>query len=219
MEQLELFDSPAQKPEVLMTTTELAEALEVDATTIKRTVKKLGAVLHRVSTNSQGGYLFTEEQALAIKKEIQKHHNLKSRQIDSVKSELEILGNAREALADLAKLYASAAKRAELLEKRNAELAPKAEFYDGYLSQDGLYSFTDAARAIGCTRARLMKLLKGKFIYETPNAKYGYRCYTEYRDLFRTRPYSFGGGRGFQLMLTAKGLEKFGRIIKKEDGE
>ena len=227
-QELELFEfdalETAQKAggagkDVLMTTTELAEALNVKPRTVQRTAEKLATVQTRVLTNSQGGYLFTQEQATLIKKEIQRHHNLKSRQIDGVKSELEILGNAREAMADLAKLYASAAKRAEALERENAELLPKAEFYDGYLSQDGLYSFTDAARAIGCTRARLMKLLKGKFIYETPNAKYGYRCYTEYRDLFRMRPYSFAGGRGFQLMLTVRGLEKFARIIRKEDGE
>jgi len=227
-QELELFEFDAPETarkadgagnDVLMTTTELAKALNVKPRTIQNAVEKLANVLSRVLTNSQGGYLFTEEQAVLIKKEIQKHHNLRSRQIDGVKSELEILGNAREAMADLAKLYASAAKRAEALEKRNAELAPKAEFYDGYLSQDGLYSFTDAARAIGCTRARLMKTLVGKFIFHAPNAKYGYRCYTEYRDLFRTRPYSFAGGRGFQLMLTVKGLEKFGRIIRKEDGE
>ena len=220
MNELELFsyEEPA-KQETVMTTAELAEALGVGKDTIRRAVEKLDAVLRSVSRSRQGGYLFTQAHALAIKKEIQRHHNLKSRAIDEVKSELEIIGGARQALSDLAKLYASTAKRAEALEAKVSELEPKAEFYDGYLSQDGLYSFTDAARTIGCTRARLMKLLKGRFIYEVPNRKYGYRCYTEYRDLFSTRPYSFAGGRGFQLMITAQGLEKFGKMIRKEDEE
>lgn len=223
MNELELFsyEPPAEpaRQEEMMTTQELADALGVSKSTLKNTVLKLSHVLGAVSRNRQGGYLFTQAQATAIKKEAQKHHNLKSRAIDEVKSELEIIGGARQALADLAKLYASTAKKAEALEAKVEELSPKAEFYDGYLSQDGLYSFTDAARAIGCTRLRLMKLLKGRFIYEVPNQKYGYRCYSEYRDLFSIRPYSFAGGRGFQLMLTVRGLEKFGRMIRKEDEE
>lgn len=58
-----------------MTTKELATVLGVEVTAIKRAVQKLGAVLHSVQKNSQGGYLFTEEQATLIKQEIQKQQN------------------------------------------------------------------------------------------------------------------------------------------------
>lgn len=67
-----------------ITTKELANALEVGLSTIKRAILKLGPVLGEVKKNNQGGYLFREEQATLIKQEIQKHHNLQSRKIDTV---------------------------------------------------------------------------------------------------------------------------------------
>ena len=112
MNELELFsyEEPA-KQETVMTTAELADALNVTPRVIQKALVKLANVHSRVSKNRQGGYLFTQAQAVAIKKEIQKHHNLKSRAIDEVKSELEIIGGARQALSDLAKLYGLVLKR------------------------------------------------------------------------------------------------------------
>ena len=63
----------------LMSGKELAEAFGVSKDTINSTVERLelNGVLRRVdiARNSQGGYLFSEEQATLIKMEIQKHHN------------------------------------------------------------------------------------------------------------------------------------------------
>ena len=75
----------------LVTTNELAQMLGVEVTAIKRAVQKLGAVLHRVERNNQGGYLFTEKQATLIKQEIQKHHNLATRRIDTVSTEERVM--------------------------------------------------------------------------------------------------------------------------------
>ena len=61
----------------LMTTKELATILNVDKVTIARTVEKLGAELHQVQKNRQGGYLFTEEQATLIKLKLRERNNLK----------------------------------------------------------------------------------------------------------------------------------------------
>ena len=77
--------------EELVTTKELAQMLGVEVTAIKRAVQKLGAVLHRVERNNQGGYLFTEKQATIIKQEIQKHHNLATRRIDTVSTEEKVM--------------------------------------------------------------------------------------------------------------------------------
>ena len=76
--------------EQLITTKELAEVLGVTDRTIRNTVEKLGNVLSSVATNSQGGFLFNEKQATLIKQEIQSHHNLSLRQIDSVSTNYEM---------------------------------------------------------------------------------------------------------------------------------
>ena len=78
---------------VLMNTRELAKVLGVAKDTINSTVDRLDldGVLRRVDIlrNNQGGYLFSEEQATLIKQEIQNHHNLATRQIDSVSTKSE----------------------------------------------------------------------------------------------------------------------------------
>lgn len=81
----------ASRPKNTMTTRELAEVLGVGVRTVQRTAKR---ILDPVKVRSQvinGGLskVFTEEQATAIKLEIQRHHNLRSRQIDSVSTKTE----------------------------------------------------------------------------------------------------------------------------------
>ena len=98
--------------EKMMTTKELAEVLGVHKDTVVSTVKRLelDGVLRSVAKNSQGGYLFNEEQATAIKLEIQKHHNLQSRQIDTVSTETEENLIVMQAVAILQRKAAKALK-------------------------------------------------------------------------------------------------------------
>lgn len=77
--------------EKYMTAKELAEVLEVDVRTVQRVSKSLldpATVLTRV-INGGAANVFNEKQATLIKQEIQKHHNLKSRQIDNVNFNVE----------------------------------------------------------------------------------------------------------------------------------
>ena len=126
----------------LVTTKELAQMLGVEVTAIKRAVQKLGAVLHRVERNNQGGYLFTEKQATLIKQEIQKHHNLATRQIDGVSTELEILENYRKANEE----FVSFLNRKYEEEKQKRELAEKSlnRIADG----TGCFSMNQTAKAL-----------------------------------------------------------------------
>ncbi len=64
-----------------MTTKELSESLNVDVKTIQRASEKLfdSTVVKSVSTGGRPSQVFNEQQATAIKLEIQKHHNLASR--------------------------------------------------------------------------------------------------------------------------------------------
>lgn len=76
--------------EQMVTTKELADILGVDVDTINNTVNKLNfSDVHRKSTKGRPTKAFTEKQATLIKQEIQKHHNLATRQIDSVTTEEE----------------------------------------------------------------------------------------------------------------------------------
>ena len=78
--------------ETLMTTKELADVLNVSVDTVSRTSNKIlnpSAVLRRV-INGGVSKVFTEEQATLIKQEIQKHHNLTTRQVDNVTTEYEM---------------------------------------------------------------------------------------------------------------------------------
>lgn len=131
--------------EKTMTTKELAEALGVEVTSIKRTVQKLGAVLHAVKKNSQGGFLFTEEQAILIKQEIQKHHNLATRKIDSVSTEMEMKQKAAEVIQWYMSSY-----------EAEKELRIKAESENKMLKHQVEYN-----TVIGCSRWKDVKKLLG----------------------------------------------------------
>lgn len=121
-----------------MTTKELAETLGVGLSTVKETVLKLSRVLSSVAKNSQGGYLFTEKQATLIKQEIQKHHNLANRKIDSVSTELEENQTIANAIM--------------ILQRRNEELKQRAEFAEKSLNRiadgKGCYSINQTAKAL-----------------------------------------------------------------------
>lgn len=133
MEQLELFEKT-------ITTKELAEVLGVSVDTITRTANKVidpSAVLRRV-INGGESKVFTEKQATLIKQEIQKHHNLANRQIDSVSSELEENQTIVNAMM--------------ILQRRNTELKQRAELAENALKRieqaPGCFSIAQTAKAL-----------------------------------------------------------------------
>lgn len=106
--------------EKTMTTKELSDVLGVAKDTINSTVEhlELDGVLRRVDIkkNKQGGYLFNEEQATIIKQEIQKHHNLATRQIDGVTTDYEMELMTQKVLAYHAQKAAEYKARMEIAE-------------------------------------------------------------------------------------------------------
>jgi transposase len=88
--------------EKTMTTKELASVLGVSERTIRETAKNKGveSTFQTLKTNGgkQSVKVFTEEQATLIKQEIQKHHNLTTRKIDSVSTEMEMKQKAAEVI-------------------------------------------------------------------------------------------------------------------------
>ena len=76
--------------EKTVTTKELAEMLGVDVDTVNNTVNRLGfSDVLRKSTGGRPTRVFNEKQATLIKQAIQRHHNLATRQIDNISTDLE----------------------------------------------------------------------------------------------------------------------------------
>ncbi len=158
--------------EKLVTTKELANVLGVEVTAVKRAVTKLGAVLHSVKKNNQGGYMFTEEQATLIKQEIQKHHNLSSRQIDTVSTEAEVLANFTKAAYDMKLLYES---KIAQLKNENMAMKPKVEFFDKVTGSADTHDMKEVAKLLNFKnigRNTLFEILRDEGILDKNNQPY-----------------------------------------------
>ena len=139
MNDLALF-APEEK---VMTTKELADIWGVDKTTITKTVSRLekeGEVLHHLTNDEYGNkvYSFDEKQATIIKQEIQKHHNLKNRQIDTVSTEMEENQTIANAMMILQRRSEEYKKRMEIAESALDRIA----------NAKGCFSNSQAAKAL-----------------------------------------------------------------------
>lgn len=202
--------------ENLMTTKELAKALNVDISTVTKTVSRLNSTSEVLPKFKQGQTpRYTEEQATLIKQEIQKHHNLASRQIDETTSEYEMELLTQKVLAYHIQKANEYKARAEIAEHQLIEQRPKVTAYDNYLSRDKFCNFRDAASYFGVKQGELMAVLKSKYIYKNSSGEY--RAYSEYSEYFTLRPFDKGVDKvGQQLMLNIKGIEFFGKIFPKK---
>lgn len=153
--------------EKYVTVRELAEVLSVGETTIKRTVEKLRPVLGGVLKNEQGGFMFSEEQSTLIKQEIAKHHNLQSRQIDSVSTELEENQIIASAMAILQ-------ARNEELKKQNEKLLPAANFAYQLCSSKDTIEIGECAKVLNKNigRNRLFEFLRNNNVLQSNNIPY-----------------------------------------------
>ena len=145
----------------------LAEILDVSEATIKRAVEKVRSLLGGVETNSQGGYLLNEEQATIVKNEIAKHHNLQSRQIDSVSTELEENQIIASAMAILQ-------ARNEELKKQNEKLLPAANFAYQLCSSKDTIEIGECAKVLNKNigRNRLFEFLRNSNVLQSNNIPY-----------------------------------------------
>lgn len=140
--------------EKTMTTKELAQVLGVEKRTINETAQRLlsGKVLSHLKTKTvKGGetWIFTEEQATLIKQEIQKHHNLSTRQIDSVSTDYEMELMTQKVLTYHIQKANEYKVRAEQAEAKVIELQPKVEFADKVLSSETLLTMSAVCKVLG----------------------------------------------------------------------
>lgn len=169
--------------EETMTTKEVAEVLGVAKDTINATVERLelDGVLRRVDIkrNSQGGYLFTKQQVTMIKREIQKHHNLASRQIDNATTEIEVLQNYKQATEAMIAMLSAKAEALKAENERQArqlvEQAPKVDFYNAVTSSKDCIDMAEVAKVLnvkGIGRNKLFEILREKNILDRKNQPY-----------------------------------------------
>lgn len=163
---------------VLMNTRELAKVLGVAKDTINSTVDRLDldGVLRRVDIlrNNQGGYLFSEEQATLIKQEIQNHHNLATRQIDSVSTKSEEDQLIAQAVNILQRRVLEAEQKVEELETENNKLQPAANFAYQLCSSKDTIDIGNCAKVLNRNigRNNLFEFLRNKKILQADNIPY-----------------------------------------------
>ena len=165
-------DKPAFIAEKVMTTKELAEFLKVDVRTIQLTANKVldPTKVHSRVINGGKSKVFTEEQATAIKMELEKHHNIKNREnIDAVSNDLE------GALLVQKALNWQQTKISELQEQI-AELRPDAVSWNTYAGnieeRNAEKSFRDVAKLLQIDPQKALTdfLIEKKYIYRDRNS-------------------------------------------------
>ena len=202
------------------TVKEIADILDVGQTTVKRAIEKLRPVLNPVSTNTQGGYLLDEQQATLIKKEIQSHHNLASRQIDLVTTEQEENETILKAMSILKKRHDEYKLRAELAELKLEQQQPKVEFFDTVVESKSLLSMGNVAKLLDkdIGRNKLFSLLRDKHILMNGNSPY--QTYID-RGYFKLKENSYTTNSGQVKVfktpyVTQKGLAYIQKIVKEK---
>lgn len=204
-----------EKSSSLMSTKELADALGVSKDTINSTVEKLelNGVLRRVYIlrNSQNGYLFDEEQATLIKQEIQKHHNLATRQIDNVSTEVEENQVIAKAIGILQRRLSDAEKEVE-------KLKPAAEFAYQICSSKDAIDIGNCAKVLNRNigRNRLFEFLRNKNILQPDNIPYQKYIDSGYFRVIETK-FTIPSGEtkiSLKTLVLQKGVAYINKLLK-----
>lgn len=205
-----------ERAQQTMTTKELAEALGVGESTVKRAVEELRPVLGGVLKNSQGGYLYTEEQATLIKQEIQKHHNLATRQIDDVSTEVEENQVIAKAIGILQRRLLDAEKEVE-------KLKPAAEFAYQICSSKDAIDIGNCAKVLNRNigRNRLFEFLRNKNILQQDNIPYQKYIDSGYFRVIETK-FTIPSGEtkiSLKTLVLQKGVAYINKLLKEEHNE
>ena len=186
------------KSEKTMTTKEVAEVLGVSVDTIQKTVQKLAENNRRlfgeIQRNSQGGYLFNEVQATAIKIELQNHTKIAKNGFDTL-----TISNDLEMFAIQQRLNEYQSRRIKELQAENeaqkqrlAIVEPKAKWFDDFADCTGLIEIGVVGKHLepyGLGALKIFDRLKADgIIYEKiVDGVKSYFAYFRYRQYFALR--------------------------------
>ena len=222
---------PEEKTENFVTTKELAEVLGVSARTIRETAtaKGLEGTFHTLQTKGgkQSLRVFSEEEATIIKMEIQKHHNLQSRQIDTVTTAAEEDQMIAQALIILQRRIQDANKEIE-------KLKPAAEFaYQICSSKDAIdigncakvlnrnigNCAKDLNRNIG--RNNIFEFLRNRKVLQQDNIPYQKYIDSGYFRVIETK-YTIPSGEtkiSLKTLVLQKGVAYINKLLREKENE
>lgn len=238
MEELDAFAPAVPAGQTsFMTTRELADALDVDISTVNKTVNRLlGSTSQKfgeVKTITKGGRptkIFDAEQATAIKNEIASHHNTRSDRAKELQTQIDDAETIKRAMDILAKYSQRWKAERDALKAENERILPKALSFDRLTSftdrkgdADKAVSLTEAARILGILRGDFIALIVKKRIVERrtlPSRGYYYKPARKYSALFIRKPHTQDSKNSSQLLVTEAGIEFFEELVRgKRDGK
>lgn len=209
---------PEEKTESFMTTKELAEVLGVSERTIRDTATAKGVEGTFTPIKTKGGFqnmrVFSEEEATIIKMEIQKHHNLQSRQIDTVTTAAEEDQMIAQALTILQ-------RRIQDVNKEIEKLKPAAEFAYQICSSKDAIDIGNCAKVLNRSigRNNLFEFLRNKKILQSDNIPYQKYIDSGYFRVIETK-YTIPSGEtkiSLKTLVLQKGVAYINKLLKEKD--
>ena len=222
---------PEEKTENFVTTKELAEVLGVSARTIRETAtaKGLEGTFHTLQTKGgkQSLRVFSEEEATIIKMEIQKHHNLQSRQIDTVTTAAEEDQMIAQALIILQRRIQDANKEIE-------KLKPAAEFAYQICSSKDAIDIGNCAKVLNrnignCAkvlnrnigRNNIFEFLRNRKVLQQDNIPYQKYIDSGYFRVIETK-YTIPSGEtkiSLKTLVLQKGVAYINKLLREKENE
>lgn len=209
-----------EKTENFVTTKELAEVLGVSARTIRETAtaKGLEGTFHTLQTKGgkQSLRVFSEEEATIIKMEIQKHHNLASRQIDTVTTSAEEDQMIAQALIILQRRIQDANKEIE-------KLKPAAEFAYQICSSKDAIDIGNCAKVLNRNigRNNLFEFLRNRKVLQQDNIPYQKYIDSGYFRVIETK-YTIPSGEtkiSLKTLVLQKGIAYINKLLREKENE
>lgn len=200
-----------ERAQQTMTTKELAEALGVSNMAIMRVLEKTNNLNGTVKVENGKAIKFTEEQATMIKLELQKHHNLATRQIDDVSTEVEENLLIEQAISILKRRVADAEKEVE-------KLRPAAEFAYQICSSKDAIDIGNCAKVLNRNigRNRLFEFLRNKNILQPDNIPYQKYIDSGYFRVIETK-FTIPSGEtkiSLKTLVLQKGVAYINKLLK-----
>lgn len=186
-----------------------------------------GVVKHDIPTNSGVQVLsFIPEgdiYRLIVKSQLPSAEKFEVWVFDEVLPQIRQTGgyNLPQTYSEALRALADKAEEAERLALENAEMKPKADYFDALVDRKLNTNFRDTAKELGIGEKRFIAFLTGKYVYRDSNNKLKpYAAYTTTDNkLFVVREYKAKNSdhAGIQTLITPKGRETFRLLLCNEE--
>ena len=128
--------------------------------------------------------------------------------------------NLPQTYSEALRALADKAEEAERLAIENAEMKPKADYFDALVDRKLNTNFRDTAKELNIGEKKFIAFLLGKYVYRDQNGKLKpYATYTTGNNkLFEIKEYKAVNSdhAGIQTLITPKGRETFRLLLERE---